>query len=154
MAIAWITIALADLNNYLVGAQVAAVNTAALASGQTDRFTEVKQSVINRIRNKIESCSTNRLSATPLTIPPSLKQCACLLIIQGLQSSIPSLKLSEDQKTQIETFESDLTAIAACKLTVEEATDPLEPQLAQSGGAIELAKSTTRKATRDTLSGL
>jgi len=154
MAVTWITIAVADLNNYLVGAQVTAVNTAALASGQTDRFTEVKLSVISRIRNKIETCLSNHLSATALTIPPSLKQCACLLIIQGLQSSIPSLKLSEDQKKLIETFESDLTAIAACKLTIEEPTDPLEPPNAQRGGPIEVVKSTTRKATRDTLSGL
>lgn len=127
MPVAWITIALTDLNNYLVGAQVSAVNTAALASGQSDRFTEVMQSVVNRIRNKIESCSSNRISETALTIPPSLKACACLLIIQGLQSSIPSLKLSEDQVRLIETYESDLTAIAKCELRVEDPEDPLEP---------------------------
>src|SRR6185503_16886752 len=98
MAVAWIIPALTDLNNYLVGAQVSAVNTAALATGagQTDRFTEARLSVCNRIRNKIESCEGNRISATALAIPPSLKMCACLLIIQALQTSIPSLKLTED----------------------------------------------------------
>lgn len=154
MSVAWTTVVLADLNNYLVGAQVNAVNTAALAAGQADRFTEVQLSVVNRIRNKIESCANNRLSATLLTVPPSLKQGACLLIIQALQTSIPALKLSEDQVRLIETFESDLTAIAKCDLKVEEPTDPLDPPQVQSGGAIELASSTPRRATRDTLSGL
>lgn len=152
--VTWTTIVVADLNNYLVGAQVNAINTAALASGQADRFTEIRNSVVSRIRNKIETCLSNRLSSTAMTIPPSLKQCACLLIIQGLQSSIPSLKLTEDQKKQIDTFESDLTAIAACKLTIEEPPDPLEPPNAQRGGPIEVVNSTTRKATRDTMSGL
>lgn len=154
MPVAWITIAVTDLNNYLVAAQVGAVNTAALGSGQTDRFTEVKTSVLNRIRNKIESCANNRLSLTPLTIPPSLKACACLLIIEGLQSSIPSLKLSEDQVRQIEKYEADLTAIAKCELTVEEPTDPLDPGNAQTGGAVEVFTDNTRRFTRRTMDGL
>lgn len=154
MAVAWIIPALTDLNSYLVGAQVTAVNTAALAAAQSDRFTEVRLSVCNRIRNKIESCRNNRISATALAIPPSLKMAACLLIIQGLQTSIPSLKLTEDQVRLIETIERDLTAIQKCELTVEEATDPLDPQNAQTGGSIEIASSTTRTATRAKLDGL
>lgn len=154
MPVAWIQIVLADLNNYLVAAQVNAVNTAALGAGQVDRFTEVMTSVVNRIRNKIESCAGNRISLTPLTIPPSLKQCACLLIIEGLQSSIPSLRLSEDQVRQIERFQEDLDLIATCDLKVEGPTDPLEPGQVQSGAAVEVVSSSPRRATRDTLRGL
>jgi len=154
MSVAWVTIALTDLNSYLVGAQVTAVNTAALAGGQVDRFTEARLSVVSRIRNKIESCTTNRVSATALTVPPSLKMCACLLIIQALQTSIPSLKLTDDQVRLIETFEKDLLDIASCDLKVEQPTDPLDPPNAQAGANVEVVSSTTRRATRDTLAGL
>lgn len=156
MAVAWIVPVLTDLNNYLVGAQVTAINTAALATGagQTDRFTEARLSVVQRIRMKIVSCAGNVLSATTNSIPPSLKMGACLLIIQALQTSIPSLKLTEDQVRLVESFEEDLTAVAACDLAVEEPTDPLDPPVEQTSGAVELVSSTTRRATRDTLKGL
>lgn len=153
MAVTWITIAVADLNNYLVAAQVSAVNTAALGSGQTDRFTEVQLSVISRIRNKIESCRTNRISETALTIPPSLKACACLLIIEGLQSSIPSLKLSPDQVRQIEKYEDDLTAIAKCELTVEDPTDPLDPRNSTTSSSPSFG-ARTRNFERDDQDGI
>jgi hypothetical protein len=154
MPVAWVTIVVGDLNHYLVGAQVVAINTAALASGQTDRFTRVMTDVVNRIRNKIETCSGNQLSATPLTIPPSLRAGACLLILEGMQGSIPALKLTEDQVRQIDRYQKDLDLIAACDLTVEEPPDPLDPPNAQSGGAIEVVSNTPRQATRDKMKGL
>ena len=154
MAVAWVTIVVGDLNHYLVGAQVSAVNTAALASGQTDRFARVMTDVVNRIRNKIETCVANRISATALTVPPSLRAGACLLIMEAMQASIPSLKLTEDQVRQIERYQKDLDLITKCELTVEEPTDPLEPANAQRGGAVELVSSTTRNATREKLAGL
>jgi len=152
--VAWVTIALADLEHYLVAAQVSAINSAALGGAQTDRFTRVMTDVVNRVRLKIESCVTNHVSATALTVPPSMRGGVCLLIIAGMQASIPSLRLSEDQRKEIDTFEKDLEAIADCKLAVEAPVDPLVPGDAQRGTDVELASSTTRKATRDTLRGL
>jgi len=154
MPVAWVPIVLEDLNNYLVGAQVAAINTAAMAAGQVDRFPRVMTDVTQRIRLKIESCVNNRISSTALTIPPSLRGGACLLIIQGMQASIPALKLTQDQKDQIETFQKDLDLIANCKLSIEIPTDPLEPGDAQVGGAIQVISSGTRITTRDRLTGL
>lgn len=152
--VAWVTIAVADLEHYLVAAQVSAMNTAALGGSQTDRFTRVMTDVVNRIRSKIESCHTNHLSATPLTVPPSLRGGACLLIIAGMQSSIPSLRLTEDQRKEVETFEKDLDLVAECKLAVEEPTNPLDPKQSQQGGDVELVSSTTRLATRAKTRGL
>ena len=154
MSVAWVTLVVGDLNHYMVAAQVSAVNTAALAAGQADRFTRVMTDVVNRIRNKIETCPGNRVSATALSIPPSLRAGACLLIIQGMQTAIPSLKLTEDQKAEIDRYQKDLDLIAECKLTVEEPVDPLDPPNAQVGGNVEVASSTTRQATRTTLAGL
>ncbi len=153
MAIDWITIVVTDLNDYLVGAQVSALRTAALAAGQADPFTAIMPDIVNRIRLKIESCKTNRVSATALTIPPELKWIACYLIIEAMQVRLPALKLTEDQKNQVKAAKDELNLIAKCDSVVSEPTDPLEPGDAQVGGAIEIASKTTRQFTRDKLSG-
>jgi len=112
---AWLTISLTDLNDYLVGAQVTALNSSALAPGQTDRFTKVMTDMVNRIRAKIEGCPRNHISATPLTVPPELKWAACYLIIEAMQAGVPGLKLTDDQRNQIVKAGEQLTRIADCK---------------------------------------
>lgn len=121
---AWITITAADLNDYMVAAQVSALRTAALGSGQTDPFGRVMPDIVERIRLKIQSCPSNRLSATAQTIPPELKWAACYLILEALQVRIPSLKLTEDQKNQVDRAVTQLDRIADCKDRVSEPDDP------------------------------
>ena len=145
---AWITIALTDLNDYLVGAQVNALNSSALASGQSDRFTHVMTDMVNRIRAKIEGCPRNHLSATPLTVPPELKWVACYLIIEAMQVGVPGLKLTDDQRNQIARANEQLTRIADCKEVVSIPNDPLTPVDVQRGGATRLVSSTDAIATR------
>jgi hypothetical protein len=151
---AWITITLADLNDYLVGAQVTAINTAARASGQTDRFTGAMTDAVNRIRLKIASCKSNQLSATPLTVPPELKMAACYFTIESMQAAIPGLKLTDDQKKKIEVLNTDLNRIADCKDVVSKPEDPENPSEAQRGASFEKVSGETRRATRGKLSGL
>jgi hypothetical protein len=153
-AVTWIVITANDLNGYLVAAQVAALRTAATAVGQTDRFAEVMPDVVKRIRKKIESCTRNQLSATPNSVPPELKTAACILTIQAMQAGIPGLKLTDEQRTMIETAESDLRDIAACKMVVSQPTDPLVPSEAQTSGTIQMVNKPTRHATRTKLAGL
>src|ERR1700722_8202588 len=135
---AWLTIQLSDLNNYLVGAQVTALNTAALATGQSDRFTTIMTDMVNRIRTKIEGCPRNHISATPLTIPPELKWVACYLIIEAMQAAVPGLQLTTDQRAQIASANEQLTRIADCKEVVSTPDDPLTPADVQRGGAAQL----------------
>jgi hypothetical protein len=146
---AWTTIALTDLNDYLVGAQVTALNSCALASGQTDRFTRVMTDMVNRIRTKIEGCPRNYLSATALTVPPELKWVACYLIIEAMQAGVPGLKLTDDQRNQITKANDQLTRIADCKEVVSTPDDPLIPPDVQRGGQTQLVTSTRRVATRN-----
>lgn len=134
----WITLSLTDLNDYLVGAQVAALNSSALASGQSARFTNIMTDMVNRIRVKIESCPRNYVSATPLTIPPEVKWIACYLIIEALQSAIPGLQLTEDQRNQIAKANAQLDRIAECKDAVSIPDDPLVPADVQRGGQAQL----------------
>ena len=131
MAVAWVTIEVADLNDYLVGAQVDAVNSAALAEGQGDRFTNVMTNAVNSVRTKIETCTRNRVSATPLSVPPSLVEHTCMIIIDALQGSIPGLALTEDQVRRINRLRDELDKVAKCDLAVEQPTDPLDPPNAQ-----------------------
>ncbi len=145
---AWITLSLTDLNNYLVGAQVTALNSTALASGQTDRFTAIMTDMVNRIRVKIEGCPRNHVSATPLTIPPELKWAACYLIIEAMQAAVPGLKLTDDQRNQIARANEQITRIADCKEVVSTPPDPLVPADVQRGGQTQLLTHGRRLATR------
>ncbi len=140
----WITLQLSDLNDYLVGAQVAALNSTALAAGQTDRFTKTMTDMVNRIRVKIEGCPRNHISATPLTIPPELKWVACYLVIEAMQAGVPGLKLTEDQRNQINRANEQLTRIADCKEVVSLPPDPLTPVDVQRGGETQLLSSSRR----------
>lgn len=154
MATNWILIAVTDLNDYMVGAQVNALRTAALAAGQADPFTNVMRDIASRIRLKIESCRTNQVSATVYTIPPECKWIACYLILEIMQTRLPGLKMTDEQKDTLKSAKKELDLIASCDSVVTAPTDPLIPADAQTGGSIELANTTTRQFTRDKLSGL
>lgn len=149
---AWVVIQKTDLNDYLVGAQVAALSTAALAKGQSDPFASVMADrcayVRNRISNKI------RLSATALAIPPELKTSACMLIIEAMQRRLPMLELTEDQKTGISDAKKDLDIAGTDKFPISTPDDPVEPELQQqSGNGVASVSSNTRQATRTSLAG-
>lgn len=149
----WITLSEEDLNDYLVGAKMNALRTAALATGQSDPFEAIMPDIAQRIRLKIASCARNRLSATQHSIPPELKWVAAYLIIEAMQGRIPSLRLSDDQKAQIAEARKQLDRIADCKDVVSDPSDP-ESSVAQQSGGIALVSSTTRTSTRESMNGL
>ncbi len=151
---AWLTIQLSDLNDYLVGAQVTALNSSALAAGQSDRFTKIMTDMVNRIRTKVEGCPRNHISATPLTVPPELKWVACYLIIEAMQAAVPGLKLTDDQRNQITKANEQLTRIADCKEVVSLPTDPLTPVDVQRGGQTQLVTHSRRIAARNKIRDL
>jgi len=136
----WITIAVTDLNDYLVAAQVNALRTAALASGQADPFTNVMRDVIAEVRFKIQSCPANKLSATAYTIPPELKKTACYLILESMQNRIPALKLTEDQKGQVDRAVAQLNRIADCRDKITQPTDPIGTDATASSTPSIIAK--------------
>jgi hypothetical protein len=145
----WLTISLTELNDYLVGAQVAALNSSALASGQSARFTNIMTDMVNRIRVKIESCPRNHISATPLTVPPELKWVACYLIVEALQAAVPGLQLTDDQRNQIAKANAQLDRIADCKDAVSVPDDPLVPADVQRGGQAQLLSHSRPLASRE-----
>ncbi len=147
---AWLTIAVTDLNDYLVAAQMTALRSAALASGQTDPFARVMPDRCTYIRNRI----SNRISisATANAVPPELKTCACMLIIEAMQTRLP-LKLSDDQRRAIERAYKDLDIAGSDEFPISEPDDPMTPTV-QRGTGIHIDGRGERQATRETLKGL
>lgn len=152
MSTAWIVIVDADLNDYLVAAQMEALRTVALAGGQANPFTKTMQDIASRIRAEIEACPTNVLSGTAYAIPPSLKRHACTLIIEAMQPRL-LLPLTEDQKTAAKDAKDWLKRIASCEIKVEEPADPME-RTTQSGAPISVVNAPERLATREKMAGL
>lgn len=152
MQVAWTTISSDDLNHYLVAAQVSAMRSAALGAGQADPFTEVMPTVIARIR---AICSTNGkvISATANSVPPELKDIACYLILEELQTRLPGLVLTDEQRRQTDNGRDYLKQIARGDALVSDPLDPITPPV-QQGAPIKVITSRTRLATRDTLKGL
>jgi hypothetical protein len=149
----WIVITTANLNDYLVAEQVTAVRTAALADGQSDRFSAVMPDVAARIRNEIAACPNNRLSETANSIPPELKTIACYLILESLQASL-RIRLNEDQRRLIDDGRKYLERISKCEIAVSQPDDPEDEVDVQQPGGIEVVTYRERSCTREKFDGL
>jgi len=151
---AWITLTIDDVADYLVGAQVNALRTAALSAGQSDPVAEAIADISAEVRNYIRTCSTNILSITPNTIPPELRRHAVALIIEAAQPRL-KLKLSDDQKAAAENARKLLKMIAACDYAIAEPTDPQTTPTDQgSSGRIQVATKRENPIRHDDLNGL
>ncbi len=150
-AVAWVLIVVDNLNDYLVAAQMSALRTAALASGQADPFTNIMHDRCNYVRNRISKLIS--ISATPYAVPPELKTTTCWLIIESMQTRIPQLKLTEDQKSLIARAYKDLDIAGTKDLPISTPSDPETPAV-QEGGAIKQVSTPTRKTSRTKLDGL
>lgn len=147
----WKIIAATDLNDYQVGAMMDALRTAALAEGQADPFDAIMHARCNYIRNRISK--RIQISITPYAVPPELVTCACWLIIESMQTRVPGLSLSEDQKTQITRAYKDLDIAATDDLPVTTPDDPTTPAV-QSGNAGKVVQKPSSTLTRDSMRGL
>ena len=130
-----------------------ALQTAAL-SGGSDPFLTIMPDVVARIRSAIATCDRNRLSETENSVPPELKWVACILIIELMQTRLPSMTLSDSQKKTAEDAKKALDGVSKCDLAVSIPTDPGGETLYQSGGSLELVSYSTRKCSRANLAGL
>lgn len=154
MGTAWIVITANHLNDYSAGAKVNALRTAALAGGQADPFLTVMPDVVARVRAQIGSNKTNQLSATANSVSPDLKTHTCWLIIEAMQSRLPGLKLTDEEKNMVKKAEDYLARVAKGDFLVLAPTDPLGTSPLEMGASAEVVSSTTRISTRETLDGL
>lgn len=149
---AWIVITVDDLDDYLAAAAMSALRSAALGTSQTDPFARVMPDIASRIRNEIQACASNRISATTNAIPPELKTIACLMIIEAMQARLPGVDLTEKQQDMLRDGRDYLKRIANCEISVSDPTDPVDPDVAS--GQVEIVSSRTRNASAAKLDGL
>ncbi len=150
---AWITVVVGDLSHYLAASAMTALRESALGGGQSDPFTEHMPSVIATVRAYIQGCERNVLSETANSIPRSLKQVTCLMIIEAMQGRLPGVSLTESQQKMLERGVKMLEAIAACDIPVANPEDP-EESTAQIGPDPYLISSTEQITSREQMSGL
>ncbi len=128
----WIVITTADLNDYLVAAQAAALRSSALGSGQADPFTNVMHDRANYIRNRI--AGRVQISATAYALPPELKGQACLLILDELAGRLPMLKLTDEQRRRVDRAFKDLDIAGTTQFPVSTPADPIDADVQSSPG--------------------
>lgn len=150
----WITVTKADVYNYLVAPQVDACDSAALGAGQTDRFTEIIADAQLRVRMKVNSNTTNVVSATPEAIPPELRWACCMLAIESLQAAIPGLDLDKNQRDEIQRAYQQLDRVADGRDLVTIPTDPEVPGEVQKGPPAQVVTSSRRTVTACTMKGI
>lgn len=124
METTWTALTPADLDDYLVARQVAALRTKALADGQTDPILDILADITAEVRNYIRGCASNTLSTDPTTIPAELRRHAAALAIEAAQPRL-NLPLTEDQRTAATNARALLRDVAACRYPV---TSPSSPQ--------------------------
>jgi hypothetical protein len=150
----WVVFAEADMNDFVVGKQCDALVTAALAAGQANPFPSAMQDIALEIRVKIEANPTNRVSLTPYSIPPELHNDAGWIILERLQTRLPGLALTEEQKEQIKRSWEHLNRIADGRDVVSIPTDPMEPAEVQLGAPLQVTTSSVRTVTQSTMRGI
>jgi hypothetical protein len=148
----WIQLSSQDLRAYLVADQLSALQTEALGAGQADPFLEVAPAVIAKVRGFIASNASNVLDAQAGSIPPELKLDVCYLIIAPMLGRL-GIALTADQVRAVEAANSTLLRLADGKLSVSKPAVPTNADV-QARAGIELASSTRRRFTQDSLRSL
>jgi hypothetical protein len=150
---AWITIAVDDMNDVLVGAQMNALRTAALADGQQDPFVVVMRDRCNYIRNRI--AGRVRVSQTAYAVPPELRTCALMLILEVMQARLaPALKLKDDQVRLIERAYKDLDIAGTDDLPISTPDDAIELTAQSGNGSMRVVARPTRTVKHSDFSGI
>jgi hypothetical protein len=152
----WKQVTEADMQRHVLNPQLSALRTAALAGGQADPMTGSIEDAIADVRVAIQTCQNNFVSTDATRVPPEWVKWACYLALAAMQTRLPSLKLSDDQKKQIERAEERLDQVRACKLAVTAPSEALSPSNVQrpGGASVVEADATVRTTTREQMSGL
>jgi hypothetical protein len=151
----WTAITEATLESHAV-ASLLEVCKSTDADLVTNRFTQIRDSVVQQIRVAIAS-GDNDLDSDETLIPQELVSCAAWLIIEQLVAAIPgnALPLSEDQRSLLRSERARLDKVAAGDLLVSAPANPEEEStVPASGPSVTEVGSRGRLYSRSSLSGL
>jgi hypothetical protein len=151
MSNTWVTIAVEDLDGYLMAIQLDAIRTGGMREGQVDPFSIVMPDVVNTVRAIIVKRG-KPVSATANTIPVEAKTHTIWLIIDALQTRIPGLIVTNEQKRHVDEAHEFLAAIGEADTAVSAPDDPVQPNV-NIGGGVSVVRAGGKRFTRDTLDG-
>ncbi len=143
---AWISITTDTLKEAKVAALIEACDSAALGDGQSNRSAGLIQGVINEVRNAVASCTTNRVESDTTKVPESLRDLTVDLIIARLKGAV-EIQLTQDERENLSYRRSQLKAVAACDLVVDQPTTAVEPEVESGTNSPSFG---TRGGTRET----
>ena len=145
----WSALTTANVKTRLTGAELAAMQTAALSAGQTDPLPDIITQVTDEVRGYVAANRKNTLGAAG-TLPSKLHGAALAMIRYRLATRLPVKSLlTEDRVKENEAAIRLMEQVAAGKFSIE---DPTSGD--RSGVSIEQASTPTRIATRTKLAGL
>jgi hypothetical protein len=152
----WVPITEADMQATCMNPLLNALRTAALGPGQVDPLAGAIADAVAEVRASVETCQRNVASSDASTVPPSLKRAGCWIALAYLQKRINTIKLSEDQRTEVSEARDLLKRVAKCDPAVAKPSEPLtSPDVERGGGAsVVAADPCVRTTTREQMSGL
>jgi len=114
----WKIIKPEDIKNYLSDLQVQALRK------NSDPLNAIATDITALTRSEVASYESNVLPQNPALIPPELMSSACHLIIEALQSRIPTLQLSKDQVRNAENARKQLRRVAKGEVKITPPSPP------------------------------
>jgi len=148
----WNTLAESDVQTKLAGAELAALKTAALASGQANPLTAIISQVVQEVRGYTAACNQNELGAGE-TIPQELETAALAIIRYRLATRLPVASLLTDvRKEEYRDALTLLRSVAKCEFRIEQPATPTAQII--SGPAVQQVSGECRRVTRTTMKGL
>jgi hypothetical protein len=150
----WTTITEAYVLTKLTGAELTALKTAALATGQDNPLPEVITQVVAEVRGYVAGCANNMLGEGE-TVPSELLGAALARIRFELAGRLPvATLLTEDRRTANTNAITLLRDVMRCDFKIIPPETAADADEQAAGGAAEVISTTTRRATRDKLDGL
>lgn len=135
----WTSITAEAVSNYLSPIQLTALRQ------NLDPLNQIIADTIAHVRCEIQTNPINPVSLDPTLVPREVKGATCHLIIEALQSRIPTLKLSEDQIRNANNARAYLKRMANSEIALDPST---------LTGRIDLAHRRHRQISSQSLLGL
>lgn len=149
----WITITIADLQDARVAELVEALRTEALAAGQTDPMPRLIQTTIDEVRRCIAMCPTTPVDVDAAKIPAGLQELVTEKIVRRMNGRL--LQPNSEDETKAEAlYQKRLEQLTRCEWPVDTTATPLTPAPVATNSGVEIASSSTRQFTRESMRGL
>jgi hypothetical protein len=149
----WIGLRPEDLEIHMQGAQLRALRETVLGPNERDPLPELLAGVTAQVRSAVASARGALLSRDLGKIPSELRDDACALVLERLQSRIPALRLTADQVRAADNARRQLRNVADGKVALVRPSDPAF-HLAESRTAMVCIHGRRRRVGAPSLEGL